>query len=143
MAARLLISIMAVLLLSAAAAGCGGSEPDPLPKTAFVKQGNAICVHATKEREAALVEAAKGSGNEANPEKLVDEVLLPPTRKMVEELDDLGVPKGDEKQVEAVLTGLEEGIETVEGDPKKALGSTAFEKANEAELAYGLSECGI
>ena len=143
MASRLLISIMAVLAIAAVATGCGGSDPAPLSKTAFVKQGNAICVNASKEREAAMAKAAKEGGGDAGAEDLINEVALPPTQKMVEELDDLGVPKGGEKQVEAMISGFEEGIETVEENPKEALGSYAFEKADEAAAAYGLTECGI
>jgi hypothetical protein len=135
---------MAACVIAWVLLGCGGGESAaPLSKTAFVKQGNAICVAATKEREAAVSKAAKAGGRELNIEDLINEEALPATKTMVEELDALGVPTGAEKQVEAMVTGFEEGIEEVEGEPKKALGSAAFEKADEAALAYGLSECAI
>jgi hypothetical protein len=139
---RILTVSLGALLATALVVGCGGSEPDPLPKTAFLKQGNQICVNAAKKRETAVTELAEKNGG-GGPEELVNDAALPPTKEMVEELDDLGVPEGDEKQVEAIVTGLEEGIEKVEANPKEALGSSAFEKPNEAALAYGLSECAI
>jgi hypothetical protein len=139
---RLSLASIAAIAIAVVAAGCGGGEPDPLPKAAFLKQGNQICVEATKEREAAVTKLAE-ENSEAGPEELVDEAVLPPTEDMVGELDDLGVPKGDEKEVEAIIAGLEKGIEKVEENPREALGSDAFEAANEAATAYGLVECAI
>lgn len=141
MKSKLIMASAAAAAIAIVATGCGG-DTKPLSKSAFLKQGNQICVERTKEREAAVTEFAK-ENPEAGPEEMVDEAALPPVKDMTDELNGLGVPKGDEKQVEAVITGLEEGIEEVEEDPKEALGSYPFEKANEAAAAYGLTECGI
>lgn len=140
MQVKITLSLAAVLAV--ALAGCGGSGK-PMTKQAFIQQGNEICVNGTKEREAAVAEAAKEGGEELGPEEVLTEAALPATEDMVGELDGLRVPEGDEKQVEAIISGFEEGIEAVEADPKKGLGSAAFKKANEAATAYGLSDCGI
>jgi hypothetical protein len=139
---RFILASIAAAAIAFLGTGCGGGEPDALPKAAFVKQANQICLSATKERESAVTELAK-ENPQAGPEELVDEAALPPTKDMVDELDGLGVPKGDEKQVEAIIKGLEEGIEKVEANPKEALGSEPFEAANKAAIAYGLTECAI
>ncbi len=136
------VASIAALAIAVVAVGCGGGDAKPLPKSSFLRQGNQICLEATKERETAVTELAKENPS-AGPEDLVDEAALPSTKEMVDELDGLGVPEGDEKQVEAIITGLEEGIETVEENPREALGSEAFKAANKAATAYGLTECTI
>jgi len=139
---KFILAAIAAAVAAAVIVGCGGGEADPLPKQAFLKQGNQICVSTTKERETAVTDFAK-ENPEAGPEEFVSEAALPPTEKMVDELDGLGVPKGDEKEVEAIVSGFEKGIEKVEANPKEALGSDAFEAANKAAVAYGLTECTI
>jgi hypothetical protein len=148
MAARVLIAIIAVLALAATAAGCGGGgEPDPLSKTAFVKQGNEICVHATDEREAAMKEVFKDGSQGSSDEELehyVSDAVVPPIQDMTDELDGLGVPKGEEKQVEAMLNDFEVGIEKLESDPSSSLNPTdVFAKAYKMALANGLTDCTI
>ena len=142
MMTKLLLASIVAAAVAVFIAGCGGSGPDPLSKSAFIKQGDQICVHATKDREAAVTELTK-ENPEVGPEELVNDAALPPIKDMAGELDGLGVPKGDEKQVEAIVTGLEAGIEKVEANPREALGSEAFEAANKAATAYGLTECTI
>ena len=139
---KLLIASIAAAVVAVLVVGCGGGEADPLSKSAFIKQGNQICIQGTKEREAAVTEVAK-ENPEAGAEEVVNDAALPPTKDMVGELDGLGVPKGDEKQIEAIITGLEQGIARVEANPKEALGSEAFEAANKAATSYGLTECTV
>jgi hypothetical protein len=131
------------------AAGCGGGgEADPLSKTAFVKQGNSICAQAIAERESAMSDTSKEItqeelSSEAELEKFVTDAALPPVQQMAEELGDLGAPKGDEKKVEAIVTGFEGGVEKGEADPNSVVSGAAFAGANKLALAYGLTECQI
>ena len=147
MVARVLTAILAVCVAAAVAVGCGSSAPTPLTKTAFIKQGNAICVHATKARDAALAKAVKQGSQGSNQEELqhyVSTVALPPIQVMTEELGGLGPPKGDEKKVEALIGEFEAGIAALEKDPSKALAhESVFTGANEMAIAYGLTDCTI
>jgi hypothetical protein len=147
MAPRFLIAIIAVLALAAMAVGCGGGEPDPLSKTAFVKQANEICAHATDEREAAMKDVFKEGSQGSSDEELehyVSDAVVPPIQDMTDELDGLGVPKGEEKQVEAMLNDFETGIEKLESDPSSSLNPTdVFAKADKMALANGLTDCTI
>jgi hypothetical protein len=124
-------------------AGCGGGGPDPLSKQAFIKQGNAICLEATKKREAAMADAAKQGGVKTAAASEIVALAIPPTEEMVDGLDGLGIPEGDEKQVEAMIAEFEEGIEKLESQPDNAPGGSEFGKADESALAYGLTECVI
>jgi hypothetical protein len=147
---RIFLGLLGLLAAAAIAGGCGGGgEAEPLSRAAFVKQGNAICLQAGEERGSALKEAASdgeqdpASSGEAELEEFVTEIALPPIEQMTEELDDLGVPKGDEKQVAAIVGGLERGIAQLEADPSSAMTDAPFAAANRMAQAYGLAACTI
>lgn len=132
--------------LSLMALGCGSSEPTPLSRAAFSKQANSICKEAMNGREASLTAAAKSASksegsSEAEVAKLVVEVALPPVQDMAEDLDGLGSPVKDEKQVEAMIAALENGVEKSEEAPLRAVSGITFSRANDLAVAYGLNEC--
>jgi hypothetical protein len=137
-----------VALTAIGLASCGGGEPDPLTKTEFLKQGNEACLQATAERGSATKEAVKdpqsseGASEEAEFDEFVTNVLLPPVQQMTDDLDGLGVPKGDEKQVEGIVAGFQNGIDELEGDPSSAT-ANSFTAANKRAVAYGLTDCVI
>jgi hypothetical protein len=127
------------------AVGCGGSgEAETLTRFDFVKQANAICSSAQSEREEALEQATEGN---AKPEKkaLVTEVILPTIQQMAEELEDLGRPKDDEKEVQAIVSAFEGGVQKVEANAGADLAAdvAAFSHADELAQEYGLTECRI
>lgn len=147
MKAKIFSALAGTLAIALIVAGCGSSEPDPLTKAEFVKQGNSICLQSGEEREAALKEAAKegaqGSeeSSEAELEKYVTEVALPPIQKMTEELDGLGAPKKDEKQVAAIVAEFESAIQKLEANPQGTMIVDAFTGADKMAEAYGLTNC--
>jgi hypothetical protein len=146
---RIILVLLGLLTAASIASGCGSSsEAAPLSKAAFVKEGNAICLQAREEQGSALKEAASDSGGdsvsgEAEAEEFVTEIALPPIEQMTEELADLGVPKGDEKRVAAIVTGLERGIAKSEADPSSAMTDASFVAVNRLAEAYGLADCTI
>lgn len=140
------LAAFVVALLTAAAIGCGGSsEAAPLKKAEFVNQANAICVTAQAEREGQrqeLAESADESGGPGEAEAVMA-LLLEPIDQMTEELGDLGPPKGQEKEVAAIVAAYEEGASKLEADPSGVDSSAAFDKANELAQEYGLKACTI
>jgi hypothetical protein len=136
----------AATLLAALASGCGGSsEAAPLKKPQFVKEANAICATAQGERKAQVEALAEQSENSDGSEdaKEVMQTLLEPVGKMSDELGDLGPPKGEEKEVKAIIAAYEEGASKLEADPGGPDSVSAFDKANELAEAYGLTDCTI
>jgi hypothetical protein len=130
-------------LLATLALGCGGSsEAAPLKKPQFVKQANAVCVTTQAEREAQGKEIAKQGSSSEDPEAVMQQ-LLEPVEKMTQELGNLGPPKGDEKQVEAIIEAYEAAASKLEADPGGADSSSAFDQANKLAAAYGLTDCTI
>jgi hypothetical protein len=138
--------------------GCGGSDDNTdstdsaeLTKAQFLKQGNAICAKANEEVGKEFEEFAKenklSEGKEPTEELLaeaVEEILLPSVTQQVEEIRELGVPAGEEKQVDKILTAAEEGIEEAEDEPASAAAQTGgpFDDADKLATAYGLKRCG-
>jgi hypothetical protein len=131
--------VLTVALLAALALGCGGSsEAAPLKKAQFIKQGDAICATAQAEREDQRKEMA-GQSSESD----VMQVLLQPIENMTKELDDLGVPVGQEKRVEAIVVAYEDGIAKLEADPGGPDSVAAFRTASKLAADYGLTGCSI
>jgi len=152
--------VTAVAGLLAAAllmAGCGSDSdtgtasdeaPVALSKPQFVKQGNQICAQGLKEKDQAVSvalkeSAAEGGGppNSSDIKKMVEKAVLPPYGKVVDQLGQLGAPKGDEAKVEKMVGEFESAMQDVEADPVKATKKNAFEAADEAAEAYGLDAC--
>jgi hypothetical protein len=136
---RISCATLAAGLLVALAVGCGGSsEAAPLKKAQFIKQGDAICATAQAEREGQREELLEQSS-----ESDAMQILLEPIENMTGELGDLGVPVGQEKQVEAIISAYEEGAAKLEADPGGPNSAAAFDKANELAADYGLTGCSI
>jgi hypothetical protein len=130
---------LAAVLLAAVAVGCGGSsEAAPLKKAQFIKQGNAICATAQAEREGQRKELSEQAS-----ESEVMQTLLAPVESMTEELDDLGVPVGQEEQVDAIVSAYEDGAAKLEADPGGTDSVAAFDTANKLAADYGLTGCAI
>ncbi|HWO47338.1 MAG TPA: hypothetical protein VNM41_04690 [Solirubrobacterales bacterium] len=153
----LLAALAALAVVAALVAGCGGGddtttdETATLTKAEFIKQGDAICEKGNEELEGEFQSFAKENDiplekepNTEQSEELVEEVLVPNIQNQAEELRALGVPSGDEDQVNAMLDSLEEGIEEAEDDPGDLFSGKTdpFGKANKLASEYGLKVCG-
>lgn len=138
--------VFAVILASVPlVSGCGGSgQAAPLKKPQFIQQADAICRHAESELETAIGEATKKGAGEMGQADLVTEVALPSMQNMTEELADLGVPVGDEKEVQRIIHAFDRGIATLEKNPTSVTADIgAFHQATDAADEYGLTDCGI
>jgi hypothetical protein len=135
---------MATLLI---VAGCGSSnsQSEPLTKTAFIQQGNEICHRATEERKQGTKEAISkaADADKSDEAQVFIETLLAPVETMTDELGELGPPKREERQVEAIIAAFEGGTKKIEADPGLAQAPSAYSEANELAARYGLTECTI
>jgi hypothetical protein len=127
-----------VSVIGLVAEGCGGSgKADPLKRPQFVRQADAICRNAEKERGKARKEAGDQSATD-----FITGAALPPIQTMTEELDELGPPPGEGKEVRAIISAFEGGIKKVEADPTDISAAvSAFDPANKLAEEYGLFEC--
>lgn len=148
--------IGAVVALAVVLIGCGSSnqpvaETAPhLTKAQLLKKGAAICSRGGREIAAGLDPfekkrvAAGRIASQAELEEDVAKVILPVRRVELRRLRALGMPKEGARQFQAMLDGMEEGIETGEREPSRVLAappSYAFEGAYKAGLRFGLVSC--
>lgn len=154
MGKRLIVMLAGVVAIASIAAGCGGSDESTETaaspsKAEFIKQGDAICKKGEEALEEEASEFAKENGidkskpTEAQQEEVVREVVAPALLRQGEELRELPAPSGEEDEVEAIFSALEDGAEKMEADPKGLLeGSNPVEKASKLARQYGFQECG-
>jgi hypothetical protein len=146
---RKLLGAVALSALLAALAGCGSSSGDDAPtKTEFIAKADVICRETDKRQTTkfnAYVKENGEDGSKAGQEELVKEVGLPEIATELEELRALGVPEGDEDEVNAIFDGAEEALEKAEEDPGTVLQTTTDPFSDVEKLAkdYGFKECGI
>jgi hypothetical protein len=149
-----------------AAAGCGSSssgsttqvevKSGSLSKAAFIKRSDEICKD-NRQRYLREFEAKAELANEelsgANPKEqaslaaaaqasLVNTILAPNYERVIDQIDSLGAPSGDEKRIEAIILAIQRPIDELRAKPTKlAENLTPFERASELAKAYGLNGC--
>jgi hypothetical protein len=141
---------IAIALIAVVPAGCGSddkSSSDNAPtKAEFVKQADAICQKGSKEIDQ-KGKALFGGGQKptsAQQKQFATEVLLPNVEQQVSGVDNLTPPKGDEDQVNAIVTTAHAAIEKGKSDPAALLSDKddPFAKTNKLAREYGLKVCG-
>lgn len=157
MSKRLVVVVVGVLTVVIAAAGCGSSSDSSgstasvpaLTKAELIKQGDAICTKSNTTLEKEANEFAKENDintqkpTQAQKEEVITEVVAPRVRQQGEEIGELGVPSGDEKQVEAIVAAVETGADELEETPKLLTeGKSPLDKASKLAGAYGFKVCG-
>jgi hypothetical protein len=151
--ARLAFGVFAGLVL----AGCGGGESDdggypagvsrPLAKVEFIAEADRIC-HSTNTRiEAAADDLVAGPRDPrpAEVRRVVIGVAIPALEAEVRAIRALGVPTGDEREIEAIVAATERGIAQIRADPARVLDGPppALREAGRLARAYGSAECDV
>jgi hypothetical protein len=157
-AATLSLIILAVVAISAcgdddngadSAATAGTVETSSLTKAQLVKQADEICAKGNEDLlerlDAYMVKNDSGSksGGELAAEG-VQEVVLPEVEAQIEEIESLGAPSGDEKQIEAFLAAQRRGVESLESRRSISLTSDLeppFREAGNLARDYGFEAC--
>jgi hypothetical protein len=167
------ISIFSALALAAFAlfvAGCGSdddeatgsansdtalakSESGPPSKAEFTTKAEAVCKKSRDRRFREAVAYTRAHRKELNAlapipaeERLITVVELPAILREAEELDALEAPKGDERMIEAIVTGIEAGVKEAKEDPYvntslEDPSKYAFADVGELIRSYGLVDC--
>lgn len=145
------IFIVAAILLAALIGGCGSDDEGnttALTQAEFIKQADDICARVDREQISGFESYAKKNPQDASTtsgqEKIIGEVGLPPIKLEAEELNELGVPEGDEEQVEAIVAGIEDALSEAEDDPlsmTREPGGGPFVEVNKLALSYGMKSC--
>jgi len=162
------LAVLGVLAATALLAGCGSDSSSnagatatsadgtteatttsskPLTKKEFVDQASEICQAGLKKKDDNVTAALKtlppsptGVGKKAAG-KLVELAVLPVYTEIIEELDQLTPPKGDEAEVTLIVTKYEAAMQGAEDDPASAVKTNPFEAGDRAAEAYGITNC--
>jgi hypothetical protein len=136
-----LLAVLGAASLLSLLIGCGGNE-EQLTKAQFLKQGNAICKQAGAE-QAELASHYKKGQVAPGEFGVVTAVFVPPMEKELRRLKALAPPQDDEKQVQAILKGIEKGIKDAKFDYLDLFvkQTDPFVQANEQAQKYGLDIC--
>ncbi len=120
-----------------------------LSKAEFIKQASTICEETVNEFEdkaaAYLKELEKNPpkpGDNSGEAELVESAFVPAFQSQIDQISELGAPKGDEKAVSAFLTPLQQIVDEASADPT-VLASYEGELGEAEKLAdaYGLPIC--
>jgi hypothetical protein len=143
-------SALALLALAAGLGACGGSGEETLPrgtltKKQFLKKANAICVAGLEEMNEADLAAWKRyePDHSTTDEAILNKVslaLIPAREKDLRRLHAVGLPKGDERLVDEILTAWEEGVDEVKEEPslmREAPADSGFNRAYRMGEKYG------
>jgi len=145
--------VAAAMVIALVLVGCGGggdsSSDNSISKEEFIAKADAVCKKGTERLQAAIAPILKNQPNIAKvskgeQEKIVATVMVPSVSREAKELRALGVPDGDDEKVDAMITALEEGVETAERDPEAVTKSSdaIFGIASRIASEYGLTSCG-
>jgi hypothetical protein len=138
------VGVGLILLVGLLASGCGSSGGESLTKEDYVRKANAICGKWQQERGQAFREVSskfKPPVTQAKREKAIL-FVLEPYGEATEALAELSPPKGEEKEVEAIVTAMEDAFAQAEANPGTLISSSApFNKPNKLATEYGLKEC--
>lgn len=153
MSKAFLVVSMAIVT-AAIAVGCGGgddttdSSTATLSKAEFIKQADAICADADRQGQEEAEEFAKENDfsleqpTDEQLEEAISAILVPSLNQQAEEISALGAPEGDEEQIEAITTSLEDVAGEIEDDPGIVINGDSLSEPGELAEDYGLRVCG-
>jgi hypothetical protein len=144
---RVLVALLVAAFAAALAMGCGGSDEEPITKAAFVKQADAICSKAKLKQRAGLqsyIDKNFGVSGQDAEERLILNFGLPPLEEQLRELEELQVPAGDDEEIDAFLSEMDQALVSGRAQPQTLLSSADNPLAPVAEAAadYGFKVCG-
>ena len=145
--------VAAAIVVALVLVGCGGGDSSTaagsISKEEFIAKADAICKKGTERLQAAIAGVLKNQPNitkvtKGEQEKIVATVMVPSISREAKELRALGVPDGDDERVDAMISALEEGVETAKRDPEAVTKSSdvIFGIASRIAGEYGAEVCG-
>lgn len=139
--------LVAAGLLLVLISGCGGGSDSSstATKAGFLRAAKAVCLKGEQERGVLFNQLNEQyAGQKVTPqtrEKAIRK-LIQPYKREAEQLAELDAPEGEEKEIEAIVSAMEEGASQAEANPNALLASNQpFRKADKLATSYGLTKC--
>lgn len=152
---RCAVALAAIALLLVAGCGGGGdsgTQPgrETLTKKQYVRRAQAYCHRGYLKQAKAVKRFSKAHGlstvapNQAEREKANKAIVLGFVERRIAFLKSLPVPEGDEKEIQAIIRAMEEGLETAKRNPAAWATSDPepFLENRRLTAAYGFWLCG-
>jgi hypothetical protein len=142
------------MVIALVVTGCGGGSDSStattsVSKAAFIKKVDAVCQKGTERMQRAILVFLKQHKdvkrpNKAQSEELVGSAIVPSVEKELAAMKALEAPEGDEDRFGAIVSALEEGLETAEANPEAVVASSDAVFGISGRLAgeYGAEVCG-
>lgn len=124
------------------------AKPTSESKAEFTARANELCEkrrNEIKKKSGEIFTSAQESGGspEAALNSLIEDAVVPGLEGEIEELQELGVPEGNEDQVEEIIAAIESMLASAREDPQAFVKNPAeFNAANKVAVRYGLEACG-
>jgi hypothetical protein len=111
----------------------------------FLAEADRIC-HSTYVRVDAAADDIATSGRDpraAEARRVALGIAVPALEAEVQAIDSLGAPRGDAREVQAIIAATKRGIAQIEADPAAVVDGPppALRKAGRLARAYGSTEC--
>ncbi len=135
------------LFIASVPLACGGGEEATeraITKAEWVARANRICIKAVKTISPQMNHTYRKHPPETDELLSLFQALIPALREVIDEIDAIPVPAGDEQQVAAIVGAGNETADRIEGgisDPsvrQELLTEGLFPKLFKASRAYGV-----
>ncbi len=132
------LPLTAALIVGVGLSGCGSSSTTntattpTITKADFIAKSNAICAKGNKEQQAGFAVYGKKHSLKPNQEptkaqetELVNSVFVPNVQSQIDAVKALGVPSGEEQQVNSALEASQQALNKVKAKPELAFAKTS------------------
>lgn len=130
---------------SAQSGAAGGEAQSPVED--FIVQANVICDEGSKKIEDRTQSYLQGTTPKSKEDdvlkEIINQVLAPTFEEEIEGIGALGLPAGDEGQIEAIFAAMRQVIAEAKANPVTFNETLEpFKQPEELAIAYGLGSCG-
>jgi hypothetical protein len=154
------LALLCAAAVAAAAPGCGGDDSSAEPasietssidKRQFIREAGAICARGNRwllKNLSQYVADEKAKGSSRSQAELLSEAMktlgLPRVEATIRDIRSLGAPAGDEAELEAFLTQLQQETDALQAQPQlsmRAVFVEGFAASGQLARDYGLEAC--
>jgi hypothetical protein len=149
---RLLTLAISATLLATTAGACGEGDDEaadagsPITKSEFIRMASRACKDEREGLKKRAAELARQYGSKPRPYyDVVHTAYLPTIEVEIDAIEELEIPPGQEKKIEAILDIDRRGVDSVAVIPRVRsidVAEREFAAANKLFRAYGLTACG-